>query len=142
MNQDIEHLRLLSIFHYIVAGLTALCACFPLIHFTIGMLMLFAPEVFKGNHPNNPDELWFIGIIFIIFPGLFILSGWTLAFFILLAGRNLASRRRYTFCLVIAGIMCVIVPFGTVLGVFTIIVLVRPSVKELFERADGSHPLM
>jgi hypothetical protein len=28
-------------------------------------------------------------------------------------------------------------PFGTVLGVFTIIVLMRPAVKELFEMNQG-----
>jgi len=36
------------------------------------------------------------------------------------------------FCLVMAGVECIFTPFGTVLGVLTIIVLVRPSVKELF----------
>ena len=30
MNQDLEHLRLLSIFHYVVAGLGALISCIPL----------------------------------------------------------------------------------------------------------------
>jgi hypothetical protein len=32
-----------------------------------------------------------------------------------------------------AGIECVFMPFGTVLGVFTLVVLTRPSVKPLFE---------
>jgi hypothetical protein len=36
------------------------------------------------------------------------------------------------FCLVMAGIQCIFMPFGTVLGVFTIIVLMRNSVKEAF----------
>jgi len=58
--------------------------------------------------------------------------GWTLAVFIIIAGRCLAKRKHYMFCLVIAAISCIFMPFGTVLGVFTIIVLMRPSVKELF----------
>ena len=29
MNEDLEHLRLLSIFHYVVAGIGALFACLP-----------------------------------------------------------------------------------------------------------------
>jgi hypothetical protein len=33
---------------------------------------------------------------------------------------------------VIAAISCLLVPLGTVLGIFTILVLVRPSVKERF----------
>jgi hypothetical protein len=31
MNQDKEHLRLLAIFHYVVAGLAALLSFFPLL---------------------------------------------------------------------------------------------------------------
>jgi hypothetical protein len=36
-----------------------------------------------------------------------------------------------------AAIACMLMPFGTVLGVFTIIVLMRPSVKELFAAAGS-----
>jgi hypothetical protein len=36
MNQDAEHLRLLSIFHYIVAGLAAFFSFFPLLYTTVG----------------------------------------------------------------------------------------------------------
>ena len=60
------------------------------------------------------------------------LAGWSLAVCILLAGRFLSQHKHYMFCLVIAGLLCMITPFGTMLGVFTIIVLVRPSVKLLF----------
>jgi hypothetical protein len=62
-----------------------------------------------------------------------VLVGWGFAACLVLAGRSLRDRRRYLFCLVMAGLMCVLCnPLGTILGVFTIIVLVRPSVKELF----------
>ncbi len=43
MNQDLDHLRLLAIFHYVVAGLAALVACFPLIHLVMGLVFIFAP---------------------------------------------------------------------------------------------------
>jgi hypothetical protein len=42
--------------------------------------------------------------------------------------------------LAIAGIECIFIPFGTVLGVFTIIVLMRPTVKELFGVAQIDEP--
>ena len=48
------------------------------------------------------------------------------------AGRCLRRRRRYTFCLVVAAISCAFVPFGTVLGIFTLVVLTRPGVKPMF----------
>ena len=36
------------------------------------------------------------------------------------------------FCVVTAGVMCAFAPFGTVLGVFTLLVLHRPAVKAAF----------
>ena len=128
-NQDEEQLRLLAIFHYVVGGLTALAACFPLIHLAIGLFMLLKPEAFK---PRPPPE--FLSWIFIVVAAVIILAGWTLALLFVLAGRNLTRRRRYLFCQVVAGVGCIFMPFGTVLGVFTLLVLARPSVKELFHK--------
>jgi hypothetical protein len=34
MSEDEQYLRLLSIFHYVVGGIAALFACFPIFHFT------------------------------------------------------------------------------------------------------------
>ena len=126
MNQDAEHLDLLAIFHYVVAGMTALIACIPLIHLTVGLVFLFAS--FDG--PKTPPRV--VGLLMVIIAGCFILAGWALALLILLAGRRLKRRAAWNFCLLVAAIECVFMPVGTVLGVFTIIVLSRKSVKELF----------
>ena len=131
MNQDAEHLQLLSLFHYIVGGLMALFACIPILHITIGVLMIVSPT-FLGAHGNAPPPI--IGWMFIILGGLFVLFGWSIAGLIIFSGRCLARRKHYLFSLAIAGVSCMIVPFGTVLGVFTIIVLLRPGVKELFQK--------
>jgi len=132
MNQDEEHLRLLSIFHYVCAGLAALFACFPIFHLVLGLVLFLSPQSF-GPPNNEPPKL--VGLIFVIFAACFILLGWTFAAFLAYAGRCLAQRKSYTFCLVTAGIACIFMPFGTILGVFSIIVLVRPSVKALFGAA-------
>ena len=71
--------------------------------------------------------------MFIAFASVFILCGLALATAIAFAGRNLQLQRRHTYCLVVAGLSCMLMPFGTVLGVFTLIVLLRPGVKVLFE---------
>ena len=141
MNKDIEHLRLLSIFHYVVGGLVALFACFPIIHLTFGLVMLFAQGELENGPRNDEEIMQFFGAVMAAFAGFFILAGWTMAVCVFIAGRNLARHRRYTFCLVMAAILCVFIPFGTVLGVFTIIVLIRPSVKELFEQEKNSMGL-
>jgi len=68
---------------------------------------------------------------------------WIFAALVITTARFLARRRHYLFCLVMAAIECAYMPFGTVLGVFTIIVLMRDSVKQLFsagERWDSPRP--
>ncbi len=128
-NQDEQHLNILSIFHYVVGGITALFACFPLIHLTIGINMLSG-----GFGPSDEDfPFRLFGLMFILIPAIIILMGWALAGCMVAAGYFLSKRQKYTFCLVVAGVECIFMPFGTVLGIFTIIVLVRPSVKALFE---------
>jgi len=123
MKEDEQYLKLLSVFHYVVGGLAACFACIPLIHLSIGIAMLV------GAIDDAPE---FVGAFMVVIAMFAILVGWTLAVCIIIAGRCLAKRRRYMFCLVMAAISCIFMPFGTVLGVFTIIVLMRPSVKELF----------
>ena len=135
MTQDEEHLKLLSIFHYVLGGISALCAFIPVIHLTIGLMMIRSPETFfkhgtQFNHgtPFSP----FIGWFLVILASILILCGLVFAGLVLTAGRFIAQRSHYWFCFVIACIECVFMPFGTVLGVFTIIVLSRESVKVLF----------
>jgi hypothetical protein len=128
-NQDEQHLQLLSIFHYIVGGLAGLFACFPLIHLAVGIGVIISS--FTEPSAGGPPLLF--GLFFVVIAGSIILIGWAFAICIILAGRFITKRKNYMFCLVMAGIECMFTPFGTVLGVFTIITLVRPSVKELFE---------
>jgi hypothetical protein len=126
---DSEHLNLLSIFHYVVAGVSALFACFPVIHLVLGLFMVLAPEK-MGSRNNAPPA--FFGWFFIAFAAGFILAGWTFSVLVFFAGRFLARRKAYNFCFAMACVECLFMPFGTVLGVFTLLVLMRPSVKELF----------
>lgn len=72
--------------------------------------------------------------MFVIFGGLVCLGAWAFAVCFFLSARWLAARRNWTFCFVVACIACLQVPLGTALGVFTILVLQRPSVKGIFGR--------
>ena len=69
--QDAEHLKLLSIFHYIVAGLAALFACLPFLHLLIGVAMVTGWHGFADQDPMAGVMGWF----FIVFAGVFILAG-------------------------------------------------------------------
>jgi len=129
MNQDQEHLELLSIFHYIVGGMAALFSFFPIVYLILGTLFIVAPGRIQGSGSPPPA---FLGWIFIILGGCIMLVGLAFAVCVILAGRYITKRRHYIFCLVIASLNCLFMPFGTILGVFTIVILMRPSVKELF----------
>ena len=139
MNQDTEHLRLLAIFHYVVSGLAALFSLFPLIYTTIGAIFVF---VARHGTPKPGEELppEFLGWIFAVLGALLFLLGIAMAICILIAGRCLSRRKGYSFALVMACIECLFIPFGTILGVFTIIVLSRESVKTLFSAVPAQLP--
>lgn len=129
---DQQHLKLLSIFHYVVGGICCLFGFFPIIHLLMGVLMLSG--AFGAENANDEVPLRIMGCFFLIFPMLFMISAWTLATLMIITAKKIERRLSYTFCLVVAGIECIFMPFGTVLGVFTIIVLCRPSVKSQFTK--------
>jgi hypothetical protein len=129
MMRDEEHLKLLSIFHYVVGGLAGLVSLFPVIHLVVGLFFVFAPGKLEGQGGPPPTAF---GWLFVMMAAAFIVAGFVIAGLMVMTGRFLAKRRHYLFCLVIAGVECLFMPFGTALGIFTIIVLVRDSVKQLF----------
>lgn len=123
MNQDESHLNGLAVGHYVVGALAALFACLPLIHMSIGLAFLFGADGMVDDH-GQPAPEWFGWLFFLI--------GQAIAVSIILSGRFLKQRKRYWFSFVLACIACAFMPFGTVLGVLTIIVLSRDSVKAIY----------
>jgi hypothetical protein len=138
MDRDTEQLNLLAIFHYVVGGLAALFSFFPLFYSIIGGFLLYAAEHPGPNSQEPPPA--FLGWILIVLGAVFFLAGVTIAICILIAGRCLSRRKGYSFALVIACIECLFVPFGTILGIFTIVALSRESVTALFECTQTAAP--
>lgn len=128
MNDDIRHLELLGTFHYVVGAILALFGLFPILHLIMGIAVLTGS--FDNSNGNSPPDLF--GLIFVFAALMMMGCMWALAAAVFLAGNRLKNHTNYTYCLVVAAIECMFTPFGTVLGVLTIIVLVRPSVKALF----------
>ena len=122
----LDQLRLLAIGHYVLAGITALFALFPVIHLVIGLGMLFG----LLDAGQAADRLF--GLLFIAIALVMITLGLALAAALAWSGRNLARRQRHTACVVVAGLACMMMPLGTVLGIFSIVVLMRPGVKDAF----------
>ncbi len=123
-----DYLRLLSIFHYVVAGLTGLASLLPVLYMTVGLAILGTAA--HGSPPNPIGRA--IVLIFVTAAAGLLVGALAMTVCIAMAGRYLAGYTHYTFCLVISAVECIFMPFGTVLGVLTLIVLLQEPVKELF----------
>lgn len=127
--QDRDHLRLLSIMHYVFAGLGILGLGFLVLHYA--MMRTFMSPEFMKQEPNPPPEafmdmlVWF----YVAFAALVVL-GMVLN---VMAARRLKARRGRTFCMIVAALDLLQMPLGTLLGIFTLLVLSRDSVRRTFE---------
>ena len=79
-----------------------------------------------------------LGLVFLLVHYLFFLLASLVGN--LLSAIFLGQRRHRTFSLLVAGLNCLHVPVGTVLGVFTFVVLLRPSVREAYDA--GAPPAL
>jgi len=128
---DADHLRLLGIFHFVIAGLAVLGLGFLCLHYAFMQAILNNPEVWKNQKGGPPPEqLFSIFKWFYLVGGIFLVGGGLMN---LLSGLFLRKRKCRTFSLIVAGINCIQIPLGTVLGVFTFLVLFRESVVEAYE---------
>lgn len=125
-----EQFRLLSIGYYVMAGLMGLFSLIPGIHITIGTLALLGKFDVASSDDDFPSALF--GGIFVGVGSLLMLTGFILTALVAVTGRKLRQFRSRTYCLVIAAVLCAIFPMGTVLGVFTLIILSKPEAKTLF----------
>jgi hypothetical protein len=114
-----------------------LFACLPLIHVAMGLIFFLHPGTGVGQR-DFPPKLF--GLLFVFVGGFFVLLGWSAAICTFISGRYLAKRRKRTFSYVMAAILCAFMPFGTILGVFTLIVLGRDSVQKMYLEREN-HPI-
>ena len=130
VNQDSEHLKILSICFYVLSGLTLFPVLFGFIYIILGVVFGVAMSSVPHRADEPPPAI--MGGFFIGFGLIFAVIFGTLGVLILKAGRDISKRKSYTFCFVVACLICLWMPLGTVLGIFTIIVLMRDSVKAIF----------
>jgi len=131
MNKIEENIRLLAVFHYVFAALVAVVSLIPVIHIALGVVMLAAPQAMCGeNCKELPPE--FLGWIFLGVGAFAMIFGLSFAAMVVLAGRYLSRRIHHTFCIAVAAVSCLFMPFGTVLGIFTLVTIMKPEAEALF----------
>jgi outer membrane lipoprotein-sorting protein len=125
-----EHLKLLSIFHFVFAGLALVGIGFLFVHYLIMHTVFSNVEMWQSQTQAMPPKALLDAFIwFYLFMGVLLLTGLVLN---VLSGLFLLQKRNRLFSLIIGGLNCLQIPFGTALGVFTIIVLSRDSVRNLY----------
>jgi len=127
--RDMDHIMLLAIFHFIIAALEVLAILLLVGHYFIMHAVFTDPQFL--NHQTPPPAF-----LMKIFKCLYVVGGIWFAFssiLNLISGCCLSARKGRTFSLVVAGFNCLHFPFGTVLAIFTFIVLLRDSVRDLYK---------
>lgn len=138
MNNDLQHLKILAIVHWIWGGMIALFSCFGLIYVVLGIAVV--NDVFPASGTSNANQMPSeFGWLFVGIGSCVTVFGWLIGALNIYCGFLLKQHRRRVFCIVIAAIDCISFPIGTTLGVFTMIVLVRDSVKRLYETHEPPH---
>jgi hypothetical protein len=143
--QDRQFLGLLVIFHFVLAGIAFFIGLCPLMGLAMGIWMVSgafptgpAPPTYPGSPqgppPGQPPQ-W-IGWMMIGEYSVMLLVLYGAAILACVVGYFLKRRKHWLFCIVGSGIQCLFVPFGTILGVFTIIVLARESVRHIFQHGE------
>jgi hypothetical protein len=114
-------------FHYVTAGLIAIVSCLPGIGLWYAWKAMMAAAL--EPEPFIPVTMVVIGIVCFV-------DGWILALLMLLAGSFIRKRKNRTFCLVVAAICIPHVPFASILGAFSVSILMRPDVEAMFDPAS------
>lgn len=126
-----DDLELLAFLHYAIAALAGFFGLLPAIY--LGMALVAGVDPFARSltvaslGPPPPERL--------LLAGLLALAGTAAAVGIAVAGVRLRRARSYAFCRAMAVVSCLIVPFGTMLGLYALGFLARPAVRARFARS-------
>jgi hypothetical protein len=121
----------LSVCYFILAVLNVAGGVFWLAFFPSFFVMID-----MGGAPGTPPPSAELGNVCIGMGICGLVISWVGSYMLFRAGMSLLQHKRWTFCFVIAILLCNTPPVGTILGIFTIIVLTCPLAKKLFEHGD------
>lgn len=128
---DDDHLRILAILYFVMAGFCVLGLVFIGVHFAIMNSVFGNPEMWKNQQGGNPPPEEFFGL----FKWMYLFMA--VVFLATAVGNGLSAlylqkKKNRMFSMVMAGVNCMNIPLGMALGVFTFIVLSRDSVREAY----------
>lgn len=131
---DGQQLRLISLLSLIYGGVMVLFSCFFLLYVFMGEKLANDPKFFRSQTEAPPP---FFGQVVMIMGMTGFVLGLLRAGLSVYAGKCLRERKNWTWLMVIACFDCLSFPLGTGLGIFTIVVINRPSVRALFSETSS-----
>jgi len=126
---DNEHLNLLSLFHLISGIFTLAYSVFMALYF--GFITLILNMGHKLDAANSDFPFEFMNVIMFIFT-IVLLIAIVLGIAKIFCSKFIRQKTNRVFCIIISCIECFSFPYGTLLGVLSIMVLNRNSVKEIY----------
>lgn len=131
--KDLDHIGILAVLTYVWSALSLLGIAFLGLHYTMMRFIFMNPNMeweSQGDAPPfAPEEFFSVFVWFYVFMGTIFLAGGLVN---LISAICLQKKKGRMFSMVVAGLNCAQVPLGTGLGVSTLIVLMRPSVRDLY----------
>ena len=131
MNKDLDHLKLLGLFHTIWGVLSILFGlAFGILYIALGANSNL--EISGDLSPSTAHGIFIgVGIVVMVISLIY-------GILMILAGGMLRKQRGYGFCFFVSILDLLGFP-SVILGIFTLMVLLRPTVKQLF-KGDGTLP--
>ena len=151
-----ERLRILAIGHYVYGGIGLVSLCFmgAWFLFVFGMIVSVPQSEWNKNSASpsppashystptaspTPDSNATAGpppkAVFLLFGGIFamiVIGIGAVSALTVYAGRCIQKRKHRILIYVVSGINCIFIPYGTFLGVFTILAMGSPAAMEEF----------
>ena len=123
-----DDLRLLALFHYLIAALAGFFALLPVVY--VGMALAadidpFASNLHLAAVGRPPDRQ-------LVAAALAAVALFVCAAGVGVAGRCVRAGRHLGFCQAMAFVAMPFLPFGTLLGIWSLVVLARSDVKAVF----------
>jgi hypothetical protein len=138
---DEEHLRLLALFHYVSGALTCAGSLFAALSAVFVATMSTAFPV-DGQERLSEEALRQMQVMPQVMAGVVAIvavAGVILGVLEIVAGRCVSQHRARVFTMVVAVPRLLFIPWGTILSVFTMLVLERASVEALYRRRAGGN---
>jgi hypothetical protein len=130
---DNEHLRMLRMAYFVSGAAAGFYGGMGLLYIALGTTM----SRFAGSFPaaGSPYDASFPRSFFVIIGVLLVAFGAVVVLLRLYTARCLRQRRSLWLCYLTAALACLEIPWGTLLGVTTFVVLSRDSVRARFDSA-------